>query len=49
MSVRNSLKNKGVRRVEREARKAYQARLRALAMVETTIPIASEQSGEDSL
>lgn len=49
MSATNSLKNKGIRRAEREARKAYQARLRALAMVETTIPIASEQGGEDSL
>lgn len=48
MSVKNSLKNKGIRRAEREARKAYQARLRALAVVEETVAITPEERGEAS-
>lgn len=49
MSTKNTLKQKGIRRAERESSKAYKERLRALVMVETTIPIVSEQGGEESL
>lgn len=48
MSAKNTLKAKGIRRAERQARKAYQERLRALAVVEETIAITPEERGEAS-